>query len=116
MEGENNMGKITIDDFVKIEMKIGKILSADSIEGSDKLLKLSVSFGEETPRQVLSGIKKYFPEPQVLVGKKCGFVTNLEPRPMMGLESQAMILATSTDEKIALFEVSDAIPEGTKIK
>ena len=106
----------TIEDFSKIEMKVGKILSAENIEGSEKLLKLSVSFDEETPRTVLSGIKKYFPDPQVLVGKKCGFVTNMEPRQMMGLESQAMILAVSTDEKIALFEVSDEIPEGTKIK
>ncbi len=106
----------TIDDFLKIEMKVGKILSADNIEGSEKLLKLSVSFGEETPRTVLSGIKKYFPDIQVLVGKKCGFVTNLEPRQMMGLESQAMIMAASTDEKINLFEVSEEIPEGTKIK
>ncbi len=106
----------TIEDFLKIEMKVGKILSVENIDGSEKLLKLSVSFAEENPRQVLSGIKKYFPDPQVLVGKKCGFVTNLEPRLMMGLESQAMILATSTDEKIALFEVPDEIPEGTKIK
>ncbi len=97
-------------------MRVGKILSAENIEGSEKLLKLSVSFGEENPRTVLSGIKKYFPEPGVLVGKKCGFVTNLEPRQMMGLESQAMIMAASTDEKINLFEVSEDIPEGTKIK
>jgi methionine--tRNA ligase beta chain len=110
------MEKIKIEDFLKIEMKVGKILSAENIEGSEKLLKLSVSFGEESPRQVLSGIKKYFPEPAVLVGKKCGFVTNLEPRQMMGLESQAMIMAASSDEKIALFEVSEEIPEGTKIK
>lgn len=107
---------ITIDDFAKIEMKVGRILSAENIEGSEKLLKLSVSFAEETPRTVLSGIKKYFPDPSVLVGKKCAFVTNLEPRQMMGLESQAMIMAASTEDKINLFEVSDDIPEGTKVK
>ena len=106
----------TIDDFAKIEMRIGKILSVENIEGSEKLLKLSVSFAEETPRTVLSGIKKYFPDPAVLVGKKCGFVTNLEPRSMMGFESQAMIVAASTDEKINLFEVGEDIPEGTRIK
>ncbi len=106
----------TIEDFSKIEMKIGKILSVEDIEGSEKLLKLSVSFGEENSRQVLSGIKKYFPDSQTLVGKKCVFVTNLEPRQMMGLESQAMLLAASTDETIALFEVTENIPEGTKIR
>ncbi len=106
----------TIDDFLKIEMKVGKILSVENIDGSEKLLKLSVSFAEENPRQVLSGIKKYFPDPQVLVGKKCGFVTNLEPREMMGLVSQAMIMAASAEDKINLFEISEDIPEGTKIK
>lgn len=83
---------ITIDDFKKVEIKIGEILSVENIEGSDKLLKLKVNFGTEE-RQVLSGIKAYFPDPQQLVGKRCPFVTNLEPRIMMGLESQAMILA-----------------------
>ena len=106
----------TIDDFFKIEMKVGKILSAENIEGSDKLLKLSVSFGEENPRTVLSGIKKYFSDPQILVGKKYGFVTNLDPRPMMGFESQAMILAASDGDNISLFEIAENIPEGTKIK
>lgn len=105
----------TIDDFSKIEMKIGKILSAENIEGSDKLLKLLVDFAEDAPRTVLSGIKKYFSDPTVLAGKKCGFVTNLDPRPMMGMESQAMILAASDGEKIALFEAPD-LPEGVRIK
>ncbi len=95
---------ITIDDFKKVEIKIGEILSAELIEGSDKLLKLKVNFGTEE-RQVLSGIKAYFPDPQVLVGKRCPFVTNLAPRMMMGLESQAMILAVGgADTPFALFE------------
>lgn len=86
---------INIDDFKKVEIKAGKILSVDLIEGSEKLLKLSVDFAEETPRQVVSGIRKYFEDPQTLVGVTTAFVTNLEPRPLMGLESQAMILAAS---------------------
>ncbi len=95
---------ITIDDFKKVEIKIGEIVSVENIEGSDKLLKLKVNFGSEE-RQVLSGIKAYFPDPQVLVGKRCPFVTNLAPRMMMGLESQAMILAAGgTDTPFALFE------------
>ncbi len=99
-------GHITIDDFKKVEIKIGEIVSAEPIEGSDKLLKLKVNFGSEE-RQVLSGIKAYFPEPGVLVGKRCPFVTNLAPRSMMGLESQAMILAVGgTDTLFALFETA----------
>ncbi|HVV38753.1 MAG TPA: methionine--tRNA ligase [Candidatus Paceibacterota bacterium] len=100
---------IAIDDFKKVEIRIGEIVSAEKIEGSDKLLKLKVNFGIEE-RQVLSGISAYFPNPQDLVGKKCPFVTNLAPRMMMGLESQAMILATGGDGEtpFALFETAGA--------
>ena len=97
---------ITIDDFKKVEIKIGEILSVENIEGSAKLLKLKVNFGAEE-RQVLSGIKAYFLAPQALAGKRCPFVTNLEPRMMMGLESQASILAVrGADAPVALFETT----------
>ncbi len=101
------MEPISIDDFKKVEIKIGEIKSAEKIEGSEKLLKLLVNFGSED-RQVLSGIAAHFPNPADLVGKKCPFVTNLAPRMMMGLESQAMILATGGDGEtpFALFETS----------
>lgn len=93
------MEQISIDDLKKVEIRIGEIKSAEKIEGSDKLLKLRVNFGSEE-RQVLSGIAKYFPEPETLVGKKCPFITNLPPREMMGLESQAMILAVGGDGEL----------------
>ena len=109
------MEPISIDDFKKVEIRVGEIKSAEKIEGSDKLLKLLVNFGSES-RQVLSGIAAYFPDPQALVGKKCPFVMNLAPRMMMGLESQAMILATGgpstelgvNDTPFALFETAGA--------
>lgn len=108
---------ISIDEFKKGEISIGEIKSAEIIEGSDKLLKLSVDFGEEKPRQVVSGIRKYFDDPQALVGVKCAFATNLEPRPLMGLTSEAMILAASTEEgAFSLLHATDIIPNGTKIK
>ncbi len=108
---------ITIDEFKKGEISIGKILSAEIIETSEKLLKLSVDFGEERPRQVVSGIRKYFPDPSLLVGVKCAFATNLEPRPLMGLTSEAMILAVSNEEgKFSLLRVSEEIPPGLKVK
>lgn len=99
---------ITYDDFKKVEIKIGKILSVEPVAGSEKLLKLSVDFKEEAgPRQILSGIAKYFPDSAVLVGKKCAFVTNLEPKSLMGLESKGMILAVGGgDLPLSLFEVS----------
>ncbi len=100
---------ISIDDFKKVEIRVGEIKSAEPIEGSDKLLKLLVNFGEEN-RQVLSGIKAYYPEPEMLVGIRCAFVTNLAPRLMMGLESQAMILATGGGEEPLSLFISDAAP------
>ncbi len=101
---------ISIDDFKKVEITVGEILSAEPIEGSEKLLKLKVSFGELGERQVLSGIAKFYPDPTALVGKRVPFVTNLAPRMMMGLESQAMILATGGDESnpFSLFETNAA--------
>lgn len=108
---------ITIDDFAKVEIKAGKILKVEPVTGSEKLLRLEVDFAEEKPRQILSGIAKYFPDSQVLVGKTVPFVTNLEPRQMMGLESQGMILALSTSEgAFSLLSVDQSIPPGTKVK
>ena len=111
---------ISIDDFKKLEIKIGKILSAEKIPGSDKLLKLSVDMGEETPRQVVSGISVYFPETETLVGKMCAFASNLEPRSLMGLESQGMILAVSGGEGdskfFSLLETSSNVTPGSAVK
>ncbi len=108
--------RISIDDFAKVEMKVGKILLVVPVDGSEKLLKLSVDFNESEPRQILSGIRKYFPDIQALVGKKVAFVTNLEPRKMMGLESNGMIIAVNDGDNFALMEIPDIIPAGTKFK
>lgn len=96
MTEENKvMEPISIDEFKKVEMRVGEVLSAEPVEGSEKLLKLEVDFGDEK-RQVLSGIATYV-QPAAIIGKKFAFVTNLEPRSIMGLESQAMILAVGGD-------------------
>lgn len=104
---------IKIDDLEKVEIKVGKILSAENIEGSEKLLKLEVDFGEEK-RQILSGIAKYY-NPEDLVGKQTIFVTNLEPRQMMGLESAGMLLASGTKDKVVLFEPTEEITPGSRL-
>lgn len=83
---------ITIEDLQKVEIKIGKVLSAERVEGSEKLLKLSIDIGEETPRQILSGVAKAVTEPSDLVNKLVPIVANLAPRMMMGLESNGMML------------------------
>ena len=106
---------ITLKDFKKVNITVGKILSAEKIPDTDKLLKLSVDVGEERPRQIVSGISLYFPDCNILIGRKCMFVANLEPRIIRGIESQGMILAVSTqDGRFSLLEPSDEIPVGTR--
>ncbi len=113
-EIENTQTYIEYDDFKKVQIQIGEIISAESVDGSEKLLKLKVIFGEEE-RQILSGIAKFVSIEQ-LVGKKVPFVTNLKPRMMMGLESNGMILATSDDENnFSLLEVESKIKSGTHV-
>lgn len=107
---------ISYDDFAKLEITIGEILSVEVVENADKLLKLSVDVGEEIPRQIISGIRTYFEDPQSLVGTKCPFLTNLEPRVIRGYESQGMILAVSDEESFALLVPSTGIKVGTRIK
>ena len=107
---------INIDDFAKVEIKIGKIVSAERVEGSDKLLKLSVEFGEENPRQVISGIAKSFPDPSDLVGREASFITNLEPRTIMGLESQAMIMAASSESGPVILTPLTEVSPGSSVK
>ncbi len=111
----DEVNKVTIDDFAKLEFKIGTIIEAAEIEGSDKLLKLSVDLGEENPRQVLSGIKAYY-KPEELKDKQFVFITNLEPRKMMGLESQAMIMAADASEDVVLVVPEKEVPAGSKIR
>ncbi len=108
---------ISIEDFKKVEIIVGKILSAEKVSDTDKLLKLSVDLGEASPRQIISGISLYFPDHSVLVGKKCVFVGNLEPRTIRGLESQGMILAVSTEDgKFSLLEPNSEIPAGARVR
>ena len=108
---------ISIEDFKKVDIAVGKILSAEKIPDTDKLLKLEVDLAEEKPRQIISGISLFFPDCSLLVGKKCMFVANLEPRMIKGFESQGMILAVSTEDgKFSLLEPNDEIPAGARAK
>jgi methionyl-tRNA synthetase len=118
---------IPFDDFKKVEMRAGKILAAEKIPDTDKLLKLSVDFAEtdiaedgtarQKLRQIVSGIAAHFPDPTALVGKTCMFVTNLEPRVIRGHESNGMILTVSDDVgHFSLLEPMRDIPPGTLAK
>ena len=109
---------ITIDDFAKIQLKIGQIVTAERVEGATKLLKLTVDIGEETPRQILAGIaESYLPES--LPGKKIVVVANLAPRKMRGLESQGMLMAATDAEGHAILlhpADPDAVPPGAQVR
>lgn len=106
---------INIEDWAKVEIRIGEIKSAEKVPETDKLILLKVNFNEEVERQIVSGIAVFFPEPSILIGKRCAFVTNLEPRMLKGFESQGMILAAKNENKLSLLEVGVGIMPGTKI-
>ncbi len=110
------MEPITIDEFKKVVAQVGKVLAAEAVEGSDKLIKLSLDFGEEAPRQILSGIKQWY-TPESLVGKQLLFVTNLAPRTMMGLESQGMLMAVDGSDGAPVFLVPEqSVANGSKVR
>lgn len=105
---------ITFEDFQKLDIRVGKILTAERIEGADKLLKLEVDIGAEK-RQVIAGIAKSY-QPEELIGKESIFLTNLEPRKIRGLESQAMIMIAVDEEKnMTLLSPVKEINTGIKV-
>ena len=107
--------KITIDDFLKIEMRVGEIKVAEKVKGADKLLRMEVDIGSEV-RQVVAGIAKAY-EPEKLVGRKVVIVANLQPRKLRGLESNGMIVAASLDDgQPVLAGFLEDIPVGAKLK
>jgi methionyl-tRNA synthetase len=113
-ETENTQTHIEYEDFKKVQIQVGEIISAEPVEGSEKLLKLKVQFVDEQ-RQILSGIAKFI-SPEQLVGMKVPFVTNLKPRMMMGLESNGMILAAiDSEQHFSLLSVNDAVSSGTHV-
>lgn len=106
---------ISYEDFAKLEIRIGTIETVELVEGADRLLKLTVDIGEENKRQIVSGIREFFADPQELVGKQCPFLVNLEPRTIRGLESQGMILAGGEGETFTLLHPGKVVPSGTQI-
>jgi methionyl-tRNA synthetase len=89
---------ITIDDFIKVELRVGEIKVAERVPNADKLLRFEVDLGEDQPRQILAGLAEWY-EPEKLIGRKVVVVANLKPRKMRGLESQGLICAASLTEE-----------------
>jgi methionyl-tRNA synthetase len=107
---------ITIDDFVKVEMRVGEVKVAEKVRGADKLLRMEVDIGTEV-RQIVAGIAKAY-EPEKLIGRKVVIVTNLQPRKLRGLESNGMIVAASLgdDGQPVLAGFMEDVPVGAKLK
>ncbi|KMY48147.1 methionine--tRNA ligase [Peribacillus loiseleuriae] len=106
--------EITIDDFMKVELRVAQVLEVEPVKKADKLLKLQLDLGYEK-RQVVSGIAQYY-TPEQLVGKKVICVTNLKPVKLRGELSQGMILAGSGEGKLSIATVPDTLPNGSKVK
>jgi methionyl-tRNA synthetase len=108
---------VGIEDFIKVEMRVGEILTAERIPKSDKLLRFTIDLGEAAPRQILAGIAEYY-EPETLVGRKVAVVSNLKPRKLRGFESQGMVLAASAGDegRPVLATFTEDVPNGARLK
>ena len=115
VELNNEKKAIKFDDFDKIEIRVAEVKEVSKVEGSEKLLKFRLDAGDGEDRQILSGIAKYYPNEQELVGKKLQIVANLKPRKMMGLLSQGMILSAEHDGHLTVLTVNPSVPNGSQI-
>ncbi len=110
---EEKKEAISIDDFFKTDLRVAEILTAEKVEKSKKLIKMTVSLGDGETRTVVSGISEYY-QPEELIGKHVIFVSNLKPAKLMGIESQGMILAASKDGSLKVPFVD--MPAGSRVK
>ncbi len=105
---------ITFNDFKKLDMRIGKILSAEKVQGTDKLMKLEIDLGTEK-RQLIAGLADMY-EPNSLIGKEIPILMNLEPRKIRGIESQGMVLAIDVKGKPVIMHPDREVPPGSTIR
>ena len=105
---------ITYNDFKKLDIRIGKIISAEKVPKADKLIKMEIDFGKEK-RQIVAGIAESY-EPDYLLGKEIPVIVNLEPRTIRGVESQGMIMIANTDEKMVLLNPEREVSPGTIVE
>lgn len=114
---------ISFEEFQKIELKIARIIEAERVEGSEKLVKLKIDLGPGNPgsiskriiRQIVAGIGKQY-NPEGLIGKEIAVVANLEPRTLMGIESQGMLLAADNNGEPVLLLPDKEVPVGSKVR
>src|ERR1022692_2235211 len=108
--------KIAVDDFAKVDLRVGLVLTAERVKGSDKLLHLTVDIGEPAPRTIVAGIAEAY-TPEQLLNRKVVIVANLQPRKLKGILSNGMIVAASVDDgKPVLAGFHEDIPVGARLK
>ncbi|MEK6878183.1 MAG: methionine--tRNA ligase subunit beta [Nanoarchaeota archaeon] len=107
--------KITIQDFQKLDLRVGKILQVEDHPNANKLYILTVDLAEKEPRQIVAGLKPYYSK-EHLINKKAIFIANLEPATIRGVESNGMILAAGNEEKVLFITPEKDIDIGSKIR
>jgi methionyl-tRNA synthetase len=113
---ERDGAKISIDDFAKVDLRVGVVKSAAAVKGANKLLHLHIDIGEPQPRSIVAGIAEAY-QPETLVGRKVVIVANLAPRKLRGLESQGMIVAASLEGGApVLAGFLEDVPVGARLK
>ncbi|HWE29370.1 MAG TPA: methionine--tRNA ligase subunit beta [Polyangia bacterium] len=108
-------GRITFDQFGQVDLRVGKVLTAEAVPKAKKLLRLTLDDGSGTPRQIVAGIAEAY-APETLIGKSVIFVANLQPATIRGVESHGMILAAGDDKIFGLSALDREIPPGTKVR
>src|SRR3989338_8248193 len=109
------MDTISFEDFKRLDIRIGKVISSEPVEGADKLLKLVVDLGDEE-RQVLAGVAQFVDNPSDLIGKQMPILVNLEPKRMKGLDSNGMMLAANVEWRPVLLRPEEEVPPGSIVK
>lgn len=107
---------ISIDDFAAIDIRVGKVESAEHVEKSEKLIRLHVNFGDLGKRIIFTGVRQYGYTADSFIGKQFFFIVNLAPRKMMGEESQGMIVAADDTDNKPIFLSGDSLPIGSRIR
>ena len=110
---EEKASPIPFGDFQKLELRIARIEAAERVSGADRLLKLSVSLGDEK-RQLVAGVAQHY-APEALIGRQIVVVANLEPATIRGVESQGMLLAATGDGVLALLSPDSEVPDGARV-
>ena len=108
---------VSYDEFKKMDIRVGTIKEITPVEGADKLLKCMIDFGEPQLRQIVSGIREFFPEFETLIGKQVLYIINLEPRTIRGVESQGMLMAVDGIDGKPVFLTPDVpVTAGSKVR